>query len=59
MEISKTYPDDLPMHKHGHYFISKELIEHYINNDIPCAEFPVIEPKQVVKPKQALEGFFT
>jgi hypothetical protein len=35
MEISKTYPDDLPMHKHGHYFISKELLEFYINNKTP------------------------
>ena len=55
MEISKTYPDCIPMHKHGYHFISKELVEHYLNTDIPYAEFPKIKPK-VVKPKTEMEA---
>ena len=43
MEISKEYPDDLPKHKHGHYFINKELIEYYLNNEIDKPKFPEFE----------------
>ena len=53
MEISKEWPDDLPKHKHGHYFINKELIEYYLNNEIEQAEFPDFE-KQI---EVGLEGF--
>ena len=55
MEISKTYPDCIPMHKHGYHFISKELVEHYLNTDIPYAEFTKLDEK-VVKPKSAMEA---
>ena len=53
MEISKDWPDDLPKHKHGHYFINKELIEYYLNNDIEKAKFPEFEKTMEV----GLEGF--
>ena len=48
MEICKEYPDSLPKHKHGHYFISKELIEYYLNNKIEEPKFPEFENKITV-----------
>ena len=56
MEISKDWPDDLPKHTHGHYFINKELIEYYLNNDTPVAKFPDCERKEE---KEGLEEFFS
>ena len=53
MEISKEYPDDLPKHKHGHYFINKQLIEYYLNNDIEKPNFPEFT-KEI---KVGLDGF--
>ena len=54
MEISKEYPDDfVPKHKHGHYFINKQLIEYYLNNDIEKPKFP--EFTQEIK--VGLDGF--
>ena len=55
MEISKEWPDDLPKHSHGHYFINKELIEHYLNNDTPVSKYPECEIKEE---KEGLEAFF-
>tara|TARA_A100001515_G_scaffold116706_2_gene98533 strand:- start:4175 stop:5059 length:885 start_codon:yes stop_codon:yes gene_type:complete len=55
MEISKEWPDDLPKHRHGHYFINKELIEHYLNNDTPVSKYPECEIKEE---KEGLEAFF-
>jgi hypothetical protein len=45
-EISKKYPDDLPMHKNGHYFISKELLDYYMNYNKAPAKFPIIKKKK-------------
>ena len=55
MEISKEYPDDLPKHKHGHYFISKELIEYYLNNEIDKPKFAEFEGEI----KMGLDEFMT
>ena len=57
MEISKDWPDDLPKGPHGHYHINKELIEYYLNNDIPQATRPEIEIKE--KKEEGLEAFFS
>jgi len=57
MEISKDWPDDLPKGPHGHYHINKELIEYYLNNDIPQATLPEIEIKE--KKEEGLEAFFS
>lgn len=57
MEISKDWPDDLPKHAHGHYHINKEIIEYYLNNDIPQATLPEIEIKE--NKEEGLEEFFS
>ena len=57
MEISKEWPDDLPKGSHGHYHINKELIEYYLNNDIPQATLPEVEVKE--KKEEGLEQFFS
>ena len=58
MEISKDWPDDLPKHTHGHYFINKELIEYYLNNDIEVPKFPdVVEKSKEGEELNTLEGF--
>ena len=57
MEISREFPDDLPKGSHGHYHINKELIEYYLNNDIPQATLPEIEIKE--KKEEGLEAFFS
>ena len=58
MEISKDWPDDLPKHKHGHYFINKELIEYYLNNDIVSPKFPDFEKRvKENSERNTLEGF--
>ena len=56
MEISKEWPDDLPKHKHGHYFINKDLIEYYLNTEIEKAKFPDFE-KKIEVGLVGLEGF--
>ena len=55
MEISKAFPDDLPKHKHGHYFINKELLEYYLNNEIDKPKFPEFEGEI----KMGLDEFMT
>ena len=57
MEISKDWPDDLPKGSHGHYHINKEIVEYYLNNDIPQATLPEIEIKE--KKEEGLEAFFS
>ena len=57
MEISKDWPDDLPKGPHGHYHINKEIIEYYLNNDIPQATLPEIEIKE--KKEEGLEAFLS
>ena len=58
MEISKDWSDDLPKHTHGHYFINKELIEYYLNNEIAPPKFPDVEKKvKESSESNTLEGF--
>ena len=60
MEMSKDWPDSLPKHTHGHYFINKELIEYYLNNEIAPPKFPDVE-KRVKESSESntLEGFLS
>ena len=57
IEISKTWPDAMPVGKYGHIIITKELIEYYINNDIKLVKIPEINFDSNIK-SIGLSNFF-